>query len=196
MIRGMGHMLFPRYIQRETRDFFYLTSRPILPGAPLTMTSPWRTKGLPQHGFPYALETTTATDSELGSEVKLYVVRADPRALAPADRGSGDAPTVLALVEPGRGSLTLWWAPGLFAVAPTPPNSEAVPLAGGDPLAGRRATSSRAALGVYYDGILAWVKLPADAEANVTTARAMAQLPALFGPRPPTSLLADPTAPP
>ena len=27
MIRGMGHMLFPRYIQREARDFFYLTSR-------------------------------------------------------------------------------------------------------------------------------------------------------------------------
>ena len=35
MIRGMGHMLFPRYIQREARDFFYLTSRAILPGAPL-----------------------------------------------------------------------------------------------------------------------------------------------------------------
>ncbi|HEY6462437.1 MAG TPA: hypothetical protein VIY73_19850, partial [Polyangiaceae bacterium] len=37
MIRGMGHMLFPRYIHREARDFFYLTARPILPGAPIGM---------------------------------------------------------------------------------------------------------------------------------------------------------------
>ena len=87
MIRGMGHMLFPRYIQREARDFFYLTSRVILPGAPLAPAAgapgsaatsvagapqgaalagrpldpgegQWRTKGLPQHGFPYALATT------------------------------------------------------------------------------------------------------------------------------------------
>ncbi|HXN33914.1 MAG TPA: hypothetical protein VN894_18720, partial [Polyangiaceae bacterium] len=65
MIRGMGHMLFPRYIQREARDFFYLTARPLLPGAPLDVGPPaepdegvWRTKGLPQHGFPYALATT------------------------------------------------------------------------------------------------------------------------------------------
>ncbi len=68
MIRGMGHMLFPRYIQREARDFFYLTSRSILPGSPVApagSTVPpdpgegqWRTRGLPQHGFPYAVATT------------------------------------------------------------------------------------------------------------------------------------------
>jgi hypothetical protein len=192
MIRGMGHMLFPRYIQREARDFFYLTLRPSLPGAPIPTArrgrdpdgtgeeGAWRTKGLPQHGFPYALATTSASGGEPGSEIKFYVVRADPRALAPADRGSGDAPTVLALVGPGRGSLTLWWAPGRFAVAPTPPTSEAVPLAGGDRLgdqsAAGRTTSARAALGVDDDGMLAWVELPAEVEASLSTARAMDEL--------------------
>jgi len=33
MVRGMGSTLFPRYVQRQARDFFYLTSRPLLPGS-------------------------------------------------------------------------------------------------------------------------------------------------------------------
>ncbi len=35
MIKGMRHMNFPQYIQRDGRDFFYLTQRPVLPGAEL-----------------------------------------------------------------------------------------------------------------------------------------------------------------
>jgi hypothetical protein len=192
MIRGMGHMLFPRYIQREARDFFYLTSRPILPGAALAAAGNgrdsrdqeegvWRTQGLPQHGFPYALSTTWVTVVEPGAEVKLEVVRADPRALAPADRGSNDAPTVLALAGAGRGTVTLWWAPGLFAVAATPPNDDAVPLAGGDRFAEGRSASARAALGVDDDGMLDWVELPVGAEANASSARAMDTLLARLG---------------
>jgi hypothetical protein len=55
MIRGMGHMLFPRYVQREARDFFYLTTRTVLPGPELAGgvkpkepgEGAWRVKGLP-----------------------------------------------------------------------------------------------------------------------------------------------------
>ena len=36
LIRGMGLMNFPRYIQREGRDFFYMTLRNVLPGPALT----------------------------------------------------------------------------------------------------------------------------------------------------------------
>ena len=32
MIKSMGHILFPRYVQRDARDFFYLTARSVLPG--------------------------------------------------------------------------------------------------------------------------------------------------------------------
>ena len=39
MIKGMRHMNFPQYIQRDGRDFFYLTQRPVLPGAELPVAS-------------------------------------------------------------------------------------------------------------------------------------------------------------
>ncbi|HEY8038370.1 MAG TPA: hypothetical protein VIF15_01190, partial [Polyangiaceae bacterium] len=139
MIRGMGHMLFPRYIQREARDFFYLTSRVILPGAPITAGASaaldegvWRTKGLPQHGFPYAVATTWV-HSEVRTGLKLRVVRADPRTMAPAEtRGTqAEAPTVLALSASPRGALQLWWASGVFSIGAAPPTRDATSLAGG-----------------------------------------------------------------
>src|SRR5260221_5436699 len=73
MVKSMGHMLFPRYVHKDGRDFFYLTSRAVLPGptAPGLEGDAWRVKGLPQHGYPYALA--------LGAFDKLRVVRIDPR---------------------------------------------------------------------------------------------------------------------
>ncbi|MGH7294543.1 MAG: hypothetical protein ACRELB_06415, partial [Polyangiaceae bacterium] len=137
MIRGMGHMLFPRYIHREARDFFYLTARPILPGAPIASTAPaggaspdegvWRTRGLPQHGFPYAIATTTARAT---GRLQLRVVRVDPRTVKPAPAADA-APTVLALEGATRGDLSLWWASGVFSVAMTPPTKDATRLLGG-----------------------------------------------------------------
>ena len=65
MVRGMGSMLFPRYLQRQARDFFYLTARPVLPGAPIDVgpaaapgEGQWNTKGLPHYGQPFALATS------------------------------------------------------------------------------------------------------------------------------------------
>jgi hypothetical protein len=56
MIKSMSHMLFPRYIHRDGRDFFYLTARTVLPGATLPdQEGEWRVKQLPQHGYPYAI---------------------------------------------------------------------------------------------------------------------------------------------
>ncbi len=186
MIRAMGHMLFPRYIQREARDFFYLTSRAVLPGAPLAAEGAhtpsdegaWQTKGLPQQGFPYALATTWVRASTGRSELKLRVVRADPRTMAPADRAPEGAPVVLALSAPARGSVTLWWSRGLFAIAPNgstiAAGADAVPLAEGHSLGDPRAAHSRAAVGVQdEDGMLAWVELSSDVTPDATTASAM-----------------------
>jgi hypothetical protein len=195
MIRAMGHMLFPRYIQREARDFFYLTSRAILPGAPLATDGAdpqgdegtWQTKGLPQQGFPYALATTWVRASADRPELKLRVVRADPRTMAPADRAPQGAPVVLALSAPARGSLTLWWSRGVFSIAANAPNritaplakggvasADEVPLAEGHLLGDPRAARSRAAVGVQdEDGMLAWVELASEAAPDETTALAM-----------------------
>jgi hypothetical protein len=180
MIRGMGHMLFPRYIQREARDFFYLTARPILPGAPIaaTATDPgdggWRTQGLPQHGFPYAVATTSVLADPQRPDVRLRVLRADPRTMTPSDRAPVERPTVLSLWGPPHGTLTLWWSPGAFAIAAVRPANDATPLVGGEPLGGLRASSARVAAGVQdEDGTLDWVELAAGTTADASTASAM-----------------------
>jgi hypothetical protein len=185
MIRGMGHMLFPRYIQREARDFFYLTSRSILPGAPAPPEGGaagdpdegrWRTKGLPQHGFPYAIATTWVR----GAGVKLRVVRADPRALrldtAPAT-GIVSKLTILSLVAPTapvRAARTLWWRGGLFAIDAAAPAPDATALLGGCPMTAPCAAVAGGAIGVAdEDGMLVWIELPPGAGPTEATAGAM-----------------------
>jgi hypothetical protein len=190
MIRGMGHMLFPRYIQREARDFFYLTSRAILPGAavPRATGAPpadpeegmWQTRALPQHGFPYALATAWVL-ADRRPDLKLRVVRADPRTMKPAEGASGDEATVLSLVSLSlvapRGAapaVRLWSSGGMFSVATTPPGKDAVALAEGcgstDPL----AATARAGVGVEdEDGMLVWVELPPGVRPDPSASAAM-----------------------
>lgn len=96
MIKSMGHILFPRYIQRDGRDFFYLTTRSVLPGAPIEADAVWRTKGLPQHGYPYASAITALRLA--GTDKRVRVLRVDPRTVR------GDAPATVEpapLPEPG-----------------------------------------------------------------------------------------------
>jgi hypothetical protein len=187
MIRGMGHMLFPRYVQRESRDFFYLTWRPILPGAPAPSAGSaasaepdegvWRTKGLPQHGFPPALATAWVRIDPRRPDLRARILRADPRAMHPPESSSTDAPTVLALVAPVHGELKLWWSGGLFAIGPSgasAPAGEATVLAAGYAASDPRAATARAAAGVQdEDGVLAWVELPPEARADDSSAKAM-----------------------
>lgn len=180
MIRGMGHMLFPRYIQREARDFFYLTERPILPGAPIDpgpTAEPdegvWHTKGLPQHGFPYALATTwVRADAQPG--LVLRVLRADPRTLKPATIAGPPAPAVLSLTAGARGTMSLWWYSAVFSIGASAPSSDATALAGGVPLTSPLAATARAAVGVQdEDGMLVWIELPPDARIDSQTAKTM-----------------------
>jgi hypothetical protein len=196
MIRGMGHMLFPRYIQREARDFFYLTARPLLPGAPIDSqgesagvlpargpigaASPeagegaWRTKGLPQHGFPYAVATTWIHGD---GGAKLRVVRVDPRTMRPGAGSSSEAPAVLALEGGGRGSSSLWWSAGGFAIATDAPSVDAAQLAGGFPFAAPQAGVARGAVGIQDDdGMLVWVELFPQERGDGPAPRAMDSL--------------------
>ncbi len=184
MIRGMGHMLFPRYIQREARDFFYLTSRPILPGAPVATPLPspepgegmWQTRDLPQHGFPPAIAATSMRLDPSHPSLRFRVLRVDPRTVAPIDRAPADAPAVVAWAAPGRGELSIWWSPGSFAIGPEEPSPDAVVLAGGRPF-DQHASSARAAAGVQDDdGMLAWVELPPDANPDTSTGDALDQI--------------------
>jgi hypothetical protein len=203
MIRAMGHMLFPRYIQREARDFFYLTARQLLPGAPIVIGSAepdegvWRTKALPQHGFPYALATTWvhASPGSPPAGPKLRVLRVDPRMVKPMTK-SLQEPTVLALAGGTRGTRTLFWQNAAFAIAAAPPSPDGLVsgrspsahatdvaiLMGGVPWDSPAAATSRAAVGVQdEDGMLVWVELPPEATAGDSSAAAMEALLARLG---------------
>ena len=180
-IRGMGLMNFPRYIRRESRDFFYMTLRHVLPGAPLKpAVSPaldgegaWRLKGLPQHGFPYALALAEIRPDAARADTKVRVLKIDPRTVsaAPAARaaapGEKAAPTV-AILDPGaapaaaQGEVSsIWHSTAAFSIASTAPVPEAVRLATG--LA--NGAASAGACVHDEDGMLIYAELSAPTAA-------------------------------
>ncbi len=173
MTKSMGHILFPRYIQRDARDFFYLTARNVLPGAPIEGATEWRVKGLPQHGYPYA---TAIASLEVG-EKRARILRVDPRAVAVADATSGDATTTVAVF--GRaarakgqrdagaardGERKLWLGQHVFAIDKRPAGDAQAIASLVDP-GDRDATRARGAVGISdEDGMLQWIELlPEDA---------------------------------
>ena len=136
MVKSMGHMLFPRYIHRDARDFFYLTARTVLPGAPIAGTgepgSPmdgeggnWRVKGLPQHGYPYAVAITSVRLGPEATDKRARVLRIDPR-------------TVMgAIGAPAAGSEIVATFGKARVVAPPPtPGDKKRPAGGRSPAAG------------------------------------------------------------
>jgi hypothetical protein len=181
LIRGMGLMHFPRYIKREGRDFFYMTLRHVLPGpalAPVVQKpavageGEWRLKGLPQHGFPYALALAELRPDATRPELKVRVLEIDPRTVMAAPASSKASGKTVAILDAGdkpQGEVpSLWHSAGAFSIAPTPPVPDAVRLASGE------AAGAVAALGVSDEGgMLIYVEpsappaAPAPADAKV-----------------------------
>ncbi len=203
LIRGMGLMNFPRYIRREGRDFFYLTVRHVLPGSPIPVRGAagaregdgtWQVKGLPQHGFPYAL---ALTELPLEKGQRLRVLRVDPRMLAlrapapvpPATAVTTAAPSEAAAAQPrsndpvvlamnvapsAAGGTSLWYSTGAFFVGPDAPVEGALRLA-----TGTADARVRAASGVEDEsGMLVYVELadPAAAVPAAELARVLASV--------------------
>ncbi|MEO8877133.1 MAG: hypothetical protein ABI461_16185, partial [Polyangiaceae bacterium] len=170
------------YIHRDARDFFYLTRRPELPGSDLVSTvSPseagegqWRVKGLPQHGFPYALATTKLRLDKSRPDLRASIVRIDPRTVRPAASAgtTAETPTVVSFTNTTRfkpGEMALFRAGDAFFVGDAPPES-ATTLALGQKTNDPRMAGAHAFAGVQDDdGMLVWVELPADAHVDDTT---------------------------
>jgi hypothetical protein len=170
LIRGMGLMHFPRYIKREGRDYFYMTLRHVLPGPALSPViqpprageGEWRLKGLPQHGFPYALALSELRPEATLPALEVRVLKIDPRTVSAA-AGSAKAP-VVAMIDAGpqksgAEALHLWHSANAFSIAATPPVPEAVRVASG--LTGAQTATS--AIGVNdEDGMLVYVEVKAS----------------------------------
>jgi hypothetical protein len=141
----------------------------VLPGAEVAVPGgaepgegKWTTRGLPQHGFPYALATTTLRADPARGPARVRVLRVDPRTVraAGASDAPADAPTVVVFsgaLRPRDAGPSLWLGRGSFAIADGPVAGATQLLAGldpGDPAAAR----APAALGVSDDdGMLVYV---------------------------------------
>ncbi len=85
-VRSMG-MPFPRYSDRDGRDFFYLTLKPLLPGPHIEVEGgvegegQFSTDGLPHAGYPHAFARTFLGQRE---EARTWLVRIDPGRAVPS----------------------------------------------------------------------------------------------------------------
>ncbi|MCA9609271.1 MAG: hypothetical protein KC619_26900 [Myxococcales bacterium] len=85
-VRSMG-MPFPRYSDRDGRDFFYLLLRPVLPGPHLVVEGGsegegvFSTNGLPHAGWPHAFARTFLGGDDTA---RTWIVRIDPTRAVPA----------------------------------------------------------------------------------------------------------------
>ncbi len=185
MIRGMVEQNFPQYIHLDGRDFFYLTQRPLLPGRDVTpLVTPaepgegaWRTKGLPQHGFPYALATTEVRVPE-HADVRLRIVRMDPHTIVPAASAGTDekTPTIAVFTDTpthaAKSALYFSRSSSAFAIAASSPQPDAVVLAEARPIDG--AIAPRVAAGIDdEEGMLVWIELAPNVTPDEGTRAAM-----------------------
>jgi hypothetical protein len=188
-VRSM-QMRFPRYVEHDPRDFFYLTLRPTLPGPALIDATEteghFSVAGLPHAGWPYAFARTQAGSGESAA----WVVRIDPRRAVPdAVRQERHQETLAGFTAagPSAGGVALFAhrdAHGATAVghrfAVGMPREGDQVILRGRPLA--QLPTAGAAIGVDRDGFLVYVEGAGDLTAVMTRAGVSDAL-ALDGPR-------------
>lgn len=169
MLRYMGLMNFPRYIQRESRDFFYLTLRNLIPGAKIAARvtpaesgeGEWKTKGLPQHGWPYAVATTWLRADPSRPETKLTLLKLDPGTVKLGKAAEPEQKVVVSFPDPGAQGPALWLGARGFSIGPTAPEG-AVALARG---LTTRGPDTLALLGIDAAGMLLYVEVSTQRDA-------------------------------
>jgi hypothetical protein len=161
-------MNFPRYINTEARDFFYLTLRPILPGKPIVPAlSPadagegvWSVQGLPQHGWPFAIAKTTLRPDPARPDTRVGIVRLDPQFLRAEPSGGSGTQPVFAITQPlgeGIGETALYHDGSHFLIAEDPP-AKATLITRGFAASEPASATATSAMGVDGDGMLVFIR--------------------------------------
>jgi hypothetical protein len=165
-VKTMSPMRFPRYLQRDPRDFFFLTLKPVLPGPALAIDDQpvqFSTTGLPQVGWPHAFARAPVGDVDAGTG--MWLVRIDPTRAIPGPVAPDELEQPLGLllgVQPdGPGLLALYATRvrGLlrYRVGELPPGTDnAIVVLRGQPLVGQ-AQATRA-IGIDHDGFLLYAE--------------------------------------
>ncbi len=167
-VRSMG-MPFPRYHDRDGRDFFYLTLRPVLPGPHLEGAGEgegvFSTAGLPHAGWPHAFAR-----AHLGADdaARTWIVRIDPTRAVPAPLRRDEQTRVLAHLAGGASIARPDAAEGIFARR----HDTGFALIDGAPEPGDRVVAAgprldampdaTAAIGLDRDGFLVYAERDGD----------------------------------
>lgn len=178
MMKFMALMNFPRYVNVEQRDFFYLTLRSILPGEPLKPRlepaepgeGAWRVEGLPQHGWPYAVATTNLRADVKDQEFRIGLIKLDAKLVRVAQTGDVDPKVVVELRgqgDAGPGQLTLYHVDNVgFEIAYQPSVKGASRITSGFPADAAVAKDAQAVLGIDDGGALIYARVTAGQHAS------------------------------
>ncbi|HKP64371.1 MAG TPA: hypothetical protein VJV78_46860 [Polyangiales bacterium] len=166
-VTTMSPMRFPRYLGQDPRDYFYLTRKPILPGAELEFRGSriaFSTDDLPTAGFPHPFARARLPGN--GFVVRIDPSRAVPRPLADA---SSTRPLAYLAASSGGGPapsdtqvLYAQYVHGRLRVALGRPPSAAKALYSGPRL--MPGTQATAALGVDAEGFLVYAEAASPSE--------------------------------
>jgi hypothetical protein len=163
-VTTMSPLRFPRYLQQDPRDYFYLMRKPILPGGELEYRQArvaLTTAGLPSSGFPHAFARAALPGG--GTLVRIDPSRAVPRAVADASLARPlahltEAGATGAALLPGAHVLYAKYSHGRLRAG-----IGALPAGATALLSGPRWTPESvavAALGVDGEGFLVYVEAP------------------------------------
>ena len=174
MIKYMALMNFPRYIETESRDFFYLTLRHILPGEPIPTTvqpaepgeGTWRVQGLPQQGWPHVLATTNLRPDAQRPQARVGLIKLDPKYVRPFRDGDHDVKPVIALRNgplEGSGHFSVWHSETRgFTIGHEPPEPKAMRVTSGFALDDELPVGG--AIGIDAAGMLVYARVTEGAD--------------------------------
>lgn len=164
MLKTMHLMHFPRYIRTDSRDFFYLTYRHVLPPtAPAAnggdrSQEPWQVDTHEQHGYPPAIATRRTRPDPAHPELEVAIVVLDGKWLDTCTSNCPQTSLVARVDRPiggkGRG---VYFASRRFLSSDEAPSSDAVPIAFGK--TETNVTRAAAALGVFRNEWLIYAEI-------------------------------------
>jgi hypothetical protein len=167
-VKLMTPLRFPRYLERDPRDFFFLSLKSLLPGPDVWVAGAKRvfsTDGLPHAGWPPALARAPLGGADAGLEGS-WLVRIDPARALPAPLAPPELTRPLARLVGLDAAPTDVPSAALFAVRQKgsavryqigePPERAAVVLRA--PLLSADASATRA-IGVDREGFIVYAEI-------------------------------------
>jgi hypothetical protein len=162
LFRNMQLMHFPRYLQRQTRDFFYLTERRVLPEPPIG--AQWSSGSHSDRAFPHAIASAELRPDPRrpGTTVRLIELDLKWLAVHTAEAARPPAGTVFSVAAPSEdhaaANRALWVEAGAARFGSPERGTSAVAHAAGG--------AASAAWGLVDGQVLAYAQVTSEPDAT------------------------------